>query len=204
MSRRRDRSFLALPFTNRFDLMHAQKWPRWLGLAIAAIVSLWTVAPALALGGPQPPVDEPAPEFQLPTNTGDGTVALSDFRGQWVVLYFYPKDFTSGCTVEARRFQLDMPEYRERNAQVLGVSADDVDSHAEFCESEELRFPLLSDTEGEVSKAYGSWLGFRSLRHTYLIDPEGILREVFLDVRPFSHSSEVLARLEELQQGGRA
>jgi peroxiredoxin Q/BCP len=153
---------------------------------------------ALALGGVQPPLNEPAPEFVLPTNTGDGDISLTDYRGQWIVLYFYPKDFTSGCTLEARRFQQDLPKYQARNAQILGVSVDDVNSHAEFCDAEGLKFPLLADTDGRVSKAYGSWLGHMSLRHTYLIDPEGILRETFLGVRPSIHSQEVLARLDEL------
>jgi peroxiredoxin Q/BCP len=155
--------------------------------------------PAHALGGKQPAINEPAPEFTLPTNTGDGQVSLSDYRGKWVVLYFYPKDFTSGCTLEARRFQQDLPKYMEKNVQILGVSADDVESHAEFCDSEGLKFPLLADTDGEVSKAYGSWMGFVSLRHTFIIDPKGTLREVFLGVRPAIHSTEVLARLDELQ-----
>ncbi|MBE9126533.1 peroxiredoxin [Coleofasciculus sp. LEGE 07081] len=154
---------------------------------------------ASALGGKQPPVNEPAPEFTLPTNSGEGKVSLSDYRGKWVVLYFYPKDFTSGCTLEARRFQQDLPKYIEKNVQILGVSADDVESHADFCDSEGLKFPLLADTDGSVSKAYGSWMGFISLRHTYIIDPEGILREIYLGVRPAIHSTEVLARLDELQ-----
>ncbi|NEO22756.1 MULTISPECIES: peroxiredoxin [unclassified Moorena] len=154
--------------------------------------------PAHALGGKQPPLNKPAPEFTLPTNTGKGKVSLSDYQGKWVVLYFYPKDFTSGCTLEANRFQQDLPKYMERNAQILGVSVDDVDSHAEFCDSEGLHFPLLADTDGSVSKAYGSWLGIMSLRHTYIIDPEGILREIFLGVIPAIHSQEVLARLDEL------
>lgn len=154
---------------------------------------------AIALGGKQPPLNQPAPDFMLPTNSGDGTVSLSDYRGKWVVLYFYPKDFTSGCTLEARRFQQDLPKYIERNAQILGVSADDVDSHAQFCDSEGLKFPLLADTDGSVSKAYGSWMGFVSLRHTYIIDPQGMLRETFLGVQPAIHSQEVLARLDELR-----
>lgn len=154
---------------------------------------------ANAIGGKLPPLNQPAPEFTLSTNTGDGNVSLSDYRGKWVVLYFYPKDFTSGCTLEARRFQQDLPKYIDRNVQILGVSADDVDSHAEFCESEGLKFPLLADTDGKVSKVYGSWIGFVSMRHTFIIDPEGMLREQFLGVRPAIHSTEVLARLEELQ-----
>ncbi|MEM8721168.1 MAG: peroxiredoxin [Cyanobacteria bacterium P01_G01_bin.39] len=150
------------------------------------------------MGGKQPNLNEPAPEFALSTNTGDGEIALEDYRGKWVVLYFYPKDFTSGCTLEAQRFQRDLAEYETRNAQILGVSVDDVDSHAEFCDAEGLKFPLLADTDGKVSKAYGSWLGAMSLRHTYIIDPQGILRATFLGVRPSIHSQEVLALLDEL------
>lgn len=163
------------------------------------ITSLNVAPVAFALGGSQPPLDQPAPEFTLPTNTGDGEISLSDYRGQWVVVYFYPKDFTSGCTLEARRFQQDLPKYLERNTQILGISADDVESHAEFCDSEGLRFPLLADVDGTVSKAYGSWLGAVSLRHTYIIDPNGILRSRFLGVKPAIHSTEVLATLDELQ-----
>jgi peroxiredoxin Q/BCP len=115
------------------------------------------------------------------------------------VLYFYPKDFTAGCTLEARRFQQDLPEYTARNTQIIGVSADSVESHTEFCDAESLSFPLLSDPEGEVSKTYGSWLGFFSLRHTFIISPNGILKESFLGVQPAIHSLEVLERLDELQ-----
>ncbi|MBI4782015.1 MAG: peroxiredoxin [Oscillatoriophycideae cyanobacterium NC_groundwater_1537_Pr4_S-0.65um_50_18] len=154
---------------------------------------------AIAMGGEQPPLNQPAPAFTLPTNSGDGEVSLSDYRGQWVVAYFYPKDFTPGCTLEARRFQQDLPKYRAKNVQILGISVDDVDSHAEFCDSEGLKFPLLADVDGKVSKAYGSWLGYSALRHTYIIDPEGIMRERFLGVRPAIHSAEVLAKLDELQ-----
>lgn len=170
-------------------------------LASCLAVFAWVnFAPAAeALGGQQPPIGQPAPEFTLPTNTGDGEISLTDYRGQWLVVYFYPKDFTSGCTLEARKFQQDLPKYMEKNTQILGISADDVDSHAKFCDAEGLKFPLLADTDGAVSKAYGSWLPPYSLRHTYIIDPEGILREKFLGVRPPIHSQEVLARLDELQ-----
>ncbi|TAH20617.1 MAG: peroxiredoxin, partial [Oscillatoriales cyanobacterium] len=115
------------------------------------------------------------------------------------VVYFYPKDFTSGCTIEARRFQQDLPKYLAKNTQIIGISADDVNSHAEFCDSEGLKFPLLADTDGKISKAYGSWMSFISSRHSFIIDPEGILRETFVKVNPAIHSKEVLARLGELQ-----
>ena len=168
--------------------------------SILAIITTLNFTPsALALGGKLPELDKPAPEFTLPTNTGDGEISLSDYRGEWVVLYFYPKDFTSGCTIEARKFQQDLPKYMDKNAQILGVSADDIDSHAEFCDSEGLKFPLLADTDGTVSEAYGSWINFISMRHSFIIDPDGILREIFLGVIPSIHSEEVLARLDELQ-----
>ncbi|MBD2091749.1 peroxiredoxin [Microcoleus sp. FACHB-1515] len=173
---------------------------RWLwACSFALLMCLSTVPAAIALGGQQPAIDQPAPAFTLPTNTGDGEVSLSDYRGQWVVVYFYPKDFTPGCTLEARRFQQDLPKYQAKNTQILGISADDIQSHAEFCDSEGLRFPLLADLKGTVSKAYGSWLGVMSLRHTYIVDPDGILRDRFLGVQPAIHSAEVLSRLEELQ-----
>lgn len=167
--------------------------------ACLAVFSFGVTSPALALGGTLPPLNQAAPDFRLPTNTGSGSISLSDYRGQWVVVYFYPKDFTSGCTLEARRFQQDLPKYLGRNVQILGISADDVDSHAEFCDAEGLKFPLLADTDGRVSKAYGSWLNPYSVRHTFIVDPEGILRETFVKVRPAIHSQEVLARLDELQ-----
>lgn len=87
-----------------------------------------------------------------------------------------------------------------KNAQIVGVSADDVNSHAEFCDSEGLKFPLLADTTGAVSKAYGSWMSFVSVRHSFIIDPNGVLRETFVKVNPATHSKEVFARLEELQK----
>ena len=171
-------------------------------LAWGLALFVWSIGPsdALALGGPQPPIGEAAPAFTLPTNSGDGNIALADYRGHWVVLYFYPQDFTSGCTLEAKRFQQSIDAYAALNAQILGVSADDVASHESFCASEGLSFPLLSDTKGQVSRAYGSWLTGRSLRHTYLIDPDGVMRERFLGVRPAIHSQEVLMALEELQE----
>ncbi|MGY6528898.1 MAG: peroxiredoxin [Cyanobacterium sp.] len=170
-------------------------------IALICSVCLWFgfSTPALALGGTQPTLNEPAPEFSLPSNGEDGEVSLNDFRGKWVVVYFYPQDFTPGCTLEAQRFQRDLAEYEKRNTQIVGISVDDVQSHEDFCDSEGLKFPLLADTNGKVSKAYGSWLSGRSLRHTYIVNPEGILVAKFLGVRPVIHSQEVLAALDDLQ-----
>ncbi len=156
--------------------------------------------PAYALGGNLPELNQPAPAFTLPTNTGSKTISLADLKGKWVVAYFYPKDFTSGCTLEARRFQEDLPKFLAINTQIIGISADSVDSHAEFCESEGLKFPLLADQDGAVSIMYGSWIGFLSMRHTFIIDPDGILRDRIVKVSPSIHSQQVLTKLRELQK----
>ncbi|MCT0255055.1 MULTISPECIES: peroxiredoxin [unclassified Synechocystis] len=171
-------------------------------VALLLAVGLWlgiADLPTYALGGTQPELGQSAPLFTLPSTAGDGEVSLTDYRGQWVVLYFYPQDFTPGCTLEAQRFQRDLSKYQALNAQVIGVSVDDLDSHEAFCDAEGLKFPLLADSDGTVIKSYGSWLSGMALRHTYLIDPDGVLRERFLGVRPATHSEEVLARLAELQ-----
>lgn len=189
------RSLLTLRFT--------QSRRRVLTLLLVSCLTLltWLNPPvANAMGGKLPAINQPAPEFTLPTNTGDGEISLTELQGKWLVVYFYPKDFTAGCTIEARRFQQDLPKYVEKNTQIIGISADSVDSHAEFCDSEGLKFPLLADTTGSVSKAYGSWMGSVSVRHSFIIDPQGILRETFVKVNPTVHSSEVLAKLEQLQE----
>lgn len=174
-----------------------RRWLTQFSVWAFTLIMVCIAAPsALALGGPQPPIGEPAPAFTLPTNSGTGEISLEDYRGHWVVLYFYPKDGTSGCTIEARRFQENLPEFQKLNAEIIGVSVDDVASHESFCAAEGIEFPLLSDVDGSVSKAYGSWLSGLSLRHTYLIDPDGIMRQHFLGVRPAIHSQEVLASLK--------
>jgi len=149
-----------------------------------------------------PSVGDEAPDFQLVSNEGN-EVSLSEYRGQWVVLYFYPKDFTSGCTTQARNFQRDLAEYEARNAVILGVSVDDAETHEEFCAQEGLTFKLLADTEGIVSESYGSIRGVGSAqlsqRNTFLIDPDGKVAEVYLGVDPGPHSGIVLTDLDRLQ-----
>lgn len=149
-----------------------------------------------------PKAGQPAPAFTLPSQ--DGTpVSLADYRGRWVVLYFYPKDFTSGCTLQGRNFQKDSAQYAERDAVVLGVSVDDVDTHADFCAKEGLSFKLLSDTDARVSKAYGSVmnLGVKKLsaRNTFLIDPDGVIGRTWKKVDVSGHSAEVIAALDKLR-----
>jgi len=144
-----------------------------------------------------------APDFTLKAQDGK-PVGLHDFRGQWVVLYFYPKDFTSGCTKEARNFQRDLALFEQKNAVILGVSGQDEVTHEKFCTAEGLHFKLLADAHCELSARYGSVvdLGVAKLsaRHTFLIDPAGVIRKVYLKVDPSRHSAEVLTDLAELQK----
>jgi thioredoxin-dependent peroxiredoxin len=150
-----------------------------------------------------PAVGSNAPEFALTTNEGN-QAALKDFRGKWVVLYFYPKDFTSGCTLEAHNFQTDLAKYQALNAVILGVSVDTAESHKSFCAKEGLAFKLLSDSDTKVSDAYGSLMEYNgmklSARNTFIIDPQGKVAKVFLKVGPAGHSAEVLAALATLQK----
>jgi thioredoxin-dependent peroxiredoxin len=148
-----------------------------------------------------PAVGTKAPAVSLPNQEGQ-TVTL-DQKGKWVVLYFYPKDFTSGCTMEAQNFQRDLAKYDKANAVVLGVSVDTVDSHKGFCAKEGLNFKLLSDTSAAASKAYDSLATYSgktySARNTFLIDPTGTIRKVYVKVNPSTHSEDVLKDLAALQ-----
>ena len=130
-------------------------------------------------------------------------MSLTDFRGKWVVLYFYPKDFTSGCTLEAHNFQRDLAEYEKRNAVIVGVSVDDPNSHKQFCVKEGLSFKLLADTDHTVSTEYGTLTHMvftHAARNTFLISPDGKIARVFDDVNPAEHSTQVLAALTELEK----
>ena len=144
-----------------------------------------------------------APTFKLVTNEGK-EASLSDFKGKWVVLYFYPKDFTSGCTLEAHNFQRDLAKYKKAKAVILGVSVDTAESHKSFCAKEGLNFKLLSDVDAKVSEQYGSVMDYQgmklSARNTFIIDPHGKIAKVFVKVNPASHSEEVLAALATLQK----
>jgi len=151
---------------------------------------------------PPPAVGSPAPTFSLPSQEG-GQISLDQFKGKWVVLYFYPKDFTAGCTIEAHNFQRDIDKYTQKNAVIVGVSADTVDSHKGFCAKEGLNFKVLSDTSHEVSQKYGSVMEINNMtlsaRNTFLIDPSGVIRKEYIKVNPADHSTQVLADLTELQ-----
>jgi len=152
---------------------------------------------------PPPAVGSKAPEFTL--NSQDGTpTSLHEFRGKWVVLYFYPKDFTTGCTIEAHSFQTDIDQYAKINAVVIGVSVDSSDSHKDFCAKEGLNFKLMADVQHEVSAEYGSLATNGSFvhaaRNTFIINPDGVIVKEFIGVNPTGHSQQVLAALADLQK----
>ncbi len=176
-----------------------------LGIVILMVVAfgVFVGVRAMHAGDKAPAVGTAAPDFTLNSQEGK-PVSLHDFKGKWVVLYFYPKDFTSGCTVEAHNFQRDQAQYEAKNAAIVGVSMQDEDSHQKFCTKEGLTFKLLADTKQDVSTTYDSVMNIGvaklSARHTFLIDPQGKVEKVWLDVKPDKHSEEVLAALTELQK----
>jgi peroxiredoxin Q/BCP len=151
----------------------------------------------------QPEVGKPAPDFSL--TTGDGSqVSLKDYHGKWVVLYFYPKDFTSGCTLEARNFQRDLSKYTDAGVVILGVSVDTAQSHKDFCAKEGLNFKLLADPDAKVSTEYGSVMDYKgqklAARNTFIINPDGVIAKVYTGVKPAEHSDQVLKDLAELKK----
>src|SRR5215475_8324154 len=147
---------------------------------------------AILVAAEVPQVGQSAPDFSLPSQEG-APVSLKQFHGKYVVLYFYPKDMTQGCTIEAHNFQQDLPKYNQANAVIVGVSVDSTDSHKEFCAKESLTFKLLSDTDKKVVDQYGSMSprGVAS-RNTFLVDPSGKIAKVWTGVNPSKHSEEVL------------
>ena len=168
-----------------------------LALAAAGFVGAAAFAAEIILG-------QPAPEFELADQNGQ-LHSLEDYRDRWVVLYFYPKDETPGCTTEACEFRDNIFAFRERNAVILGVSLDDVESHKAFAENYSLPFTLLADTEGTAAEAYGvktRMLGMTvAKRQTFIIDPTGRVVKHYSQVKPATHSAEVLADLDRLAAG---
>jgi thioredoxin-dependent peroxiredoxin len=182
------------------------KTRRMASFATLALASILTVAGTTSLfAGEIPAEGSKAPDFTLQSQEGK-TVNLHDFRGQWVVLYFYPKDMTKGCTIEAHNFQRDQAQYDAKKAAIVGVSVDTVDSHQQFCTKENLTFKLLADPNHEVVDKYGSLQSMGTMtvaaRNTFIIDPKGVIRKVYLKVSPMPHSEEVLAELATLQKSG--
>jgi peroxiredoxin Q/BCP len=173
-------------------------------LVVVVVVIIFLVPRLLTGSRAAPPVaGSAAPDFTLASQES-AAVSLKDYRGSWVVLYFYPKDQTPGCTREAHNFQVDQAKYAERHAVVLGVSVDSVDSHKKFCAKDGLNFKLLADSDGKVSRAYGSLTNLGvvkfAARHTFLIDPGGKVAKAYTSVDPARHSEEVLAALDQMQK----
>jgi len=172
-------------------------------LLLAVLLVLIVLVPRLLSRSATPSEGSAAPDFTLPSQEGS-SVSLKDYRGKWIVLYFYPKDQTPGCSREAHNFQVDQPKYAEHNAVVLGVSLDSVDSHKKFCAKEGLNFKLLADTDHKVTDSYGSLTNLGlvkfAARHTFLIDPAGKIAKAYTSVDPLKHSGEVLAELDVLQK----
>ncbi|MDB5801568.1 MAG: alkyl hydroperoxide reductase/Thiol specific antioxidant/Mal allergen [Rhodocyclales bacterium] len=162
------------------------------------ITRVFIAAFALTAQAQTPIVGTQAPDFSLHDQQG-ALRKLTDFRGKWLVLYFYPKDDTPGCTTEACSFRDGQALIGSLRAQVVGVSIDDASSHSAFAEKHKLPFPLLADTGGAVAARYGSLSDWKIMkfakRQTFLIDPKGIVRKVYLDVDPDTHASQVLADL---------
>ena len=175
-----------------------------ISLAVLLTVAvLYLGARVFAASDAVPQVGQTAPTFTLPSQEGTN-VSLHQYRGKWVVLYFYPKDMTSGCTIEAKNFQRDMSKFDAVNAVVLGVSVDTVKSHQEFCTKDGLHFKLLADPDKKVVSQYGSlgdYMGFKiAKRNTFLINPEGKIAKEWIGVDPSHHSEEVLAAINQLQK----
>lgn len=170
-------------------------------LLTASIALLCLISTGPATAADQVVVGQPAPEFELPDQDGQ-LHSLEDYRDRWVVLYFYPKDDTPGCTTEACEFRDNIFAFQKLNVQILGVSLDDVASHKRFAEKYDLPFPLLADPEGTSAEAYGVKTKFAGMtlakRQTFIIDPDGILAKHYEKVKPATHSAEVLAELEAL------
>ena len=171
--------------------------------AVVVFATLFAIA-QIAMAADVIRVGQPAPDFELPDQFGQ-LHSLEDYRDQWVVLYFYPKDDTPGCTTEACEFRDNIFEFKKLNSQILGVSLDDVDSHQGFAERYDLPFPLLADPRGTVVNLYGVKTRMFGMavakRQTFLIDPAGNIAKHYQSVDPDNHSAEVLADLAELSVG---
>jgi len=177
---------------------------KWLAVVAALIVFAALLVARAARSGELPQVGNPAPDFNLPDQNGKQHT-LQEYRGKWLVLYFYPKDDTPGCTQEACAFRDDLNQITQLGAQVVGVSVDDTDSHAEFAKKYHLPFPLLSDKDTGTAARYGALLNLYLIkfarRYTFLIDPLGNINKVYLSVETSRHSKQIIEDLKRLVVG---
>lgn len=168
-------------------------------LALLAVIVMWV---RLGYAGEIPQIGQPAPTFSLPDQNGKAHT-LGDYKGRWVVLYFYPKDDTPGCTQEACTFRDDLHKFTALGAQVIGVSVDDTASHAEFAKKYHLPFPLLADKDGRIAASYGALMNLGLVkfarRYTFLIDPQGKVAKSYLKVDTSRHSQEIVDDLARLK-----
>ena len=174
-----------------------------LGLAMMLFVSQSSSAEEVEMAVAE---GQTAPDFSLRDQNGEMR-SLSAYRRHWVVLYFYPKDDTPGCTQEACRFRDDIPALKKLDTEVLGVSVDNPESHARFSSKYSLPFPLLADTDGTVARQYGALWSLAFIRfakrHSFIIDPQGKIAKIYRQVRSETHSQEVIQDLKALQRPGR-
>lgn len=178
---------------------------KWL-ILFGLLASLALLLGQVARAGELPKVGEAAPDFELPDQNGVGHT-LKEFAGKWLVLYFYPKDDTPGCTQEACAFRDDLHKLTALGAQVVGISVDDSRSHADFAKKYHLPFPLLADKSTAVAARYGALmnLGFFKIakRYTFLIDPQGRIAKVYEKVETSRHSTEIIEDLKVLIEKGK-
>jgi len=180
---------------------------KWLAILAALIVFAALFVARAARSGEVPQVGKPAPDFSLPDQNSK-LHELKDYRGKWLVLYFYPKDDTPGCTQEACAFRDDLHQIVELGAQVVGVSVDDTSSHAEFAKKYSLPFPLLSDKTTETAAKYGALMNLIFMkvarRYTFLVDPHGNVAKVYLSVETSRHSKQIIDDLKILTSGSKS
>ena len=180
---------------------------KWLLIVAALVVFASLFVARAARAGELPEVGKPAPDFNLPDQDGK-LHTLQDYRGKWLVLYFYPKDDTPGCTQEACAFRDDLNQISELGAQVVGVSVDDTDSHAEFAKKYHLPFPLLADKTTRTADSYGALMNLFLIkvarRYTFLIDPQGNIGKVYLSVETSRHSKQIIEDLQKLTSGSKS
>lgn len=180
---------------------------KWLLIVAALVVFAALFVARAARAGELPEVGKPAPDFNLPDQDGK-LHTLQEYRGKWLVLYFYPKDDTPGCTQEACAFRDDLNQISELGAQVVGVSVDDTDSHAEFAKKYHLPFPLLADKTTRTADSYGALMNLFLIkvarRYTFLIDPQGNIGKVYLSVETSRHSKQIIEDLQKLTSGSKS
>ena len=168
-----------------------------------SLIAFLLAAPTAACrAGEVPAVGNPAPGFHLQDQNGEWH-DLADYRGQWLAVYFYPKDDTPGCTTEACNFRDNIYAFRAIGAEVVGISVDDVDSHQDFTQKYKLPFTLLADSGGAVSKTYGVLRDYKLMkiadRQSFLVNPDGVIVKHYADVDPETHTQEVLKDIEQLR-----